>query len=1758
MSTEEFIAELQGIGVQLWEEAGQLRFRGPKGAMTPERLEQLKARKAEVLTALQAARTTVVPAPADRFEPFPLTDVQGAYLLGRNDAFGYGGVACHVYLEVGYAELDPDRVALAWNRLIERHDMLRVVVSADGYQQVLETVDPLVIGVGEDLESVREDFGHRIYASDQWPLFGLHVTQLADRAVLHLSMDFLVADWASLWMLLAEFETLHADPSAALAPIDLTFRDYVLAERQLRESPRYQRDRAYWWDRIDSLPTAPDLPVIEQTNSSAVFKRRFLRLDADQWAALGRHAQRRDLTPSSVVLSAYAAALERWSRTSAFTLNLTVLNRLPLHPQVQEVIGDFTSVSLLEIDLAAGKTFADRAGVIGSRLYDDLDHRLCSGVEVLREMARRRGREAALMPIVFTSAIGLGGGVAGRFDGFGITQTPQVFIDCQAMDDADGLQVNWDVREGVFPPGLVDDMFATFESLLIDLAAGDDAWESTEALGLPSWQVGERVEANNTAGPLPDGLLHHGVLVQAALTPDATALKTSRTALTYRELVDKAAGVADALRQAGCVKGDHVAIVMDRGVEQVSAVLGTLLAGGIYLPVDTSQPVLRREAILRDAGVRHVLTQSWLDIADAIAVDQLPVAPLQDTPGDPDDPAYVIYTSGSTGKPKGVVLSHRAAANTIDDVNRRFGITAVDTVLGLANLGFDLSVYDIFGPLAVGGTLVIPDADRRADPSHWAELIAAHGVTVWNSVPALLQMLSTYAATEQAELSTLRLVLLSGDWIPITLPDEMIARIPGLEIIAMGGATEAAIWSNYHRYQGLRPGWKSIPYGVPLTNQGFRVLDPAGRDCPVWVPGELYISGAGLAQGYLGDDETTAYRFVTDPNGERLYRTGDLGRYLPGGEIEFLGREDNQVKLRGHRIELGEIEAALLDHPAVSAAGVVVDGNGDDRGLFAAVEPRRTTPEPLNLDRMTAIVRTAADQAIGPVDPETVGAYTEHLDQAVGAEMLAALQGLGLFNGATSHSADDVVRTQGIDPRFQWLVHRWLAVLVELGQLALEGGRYSKAKDVDAEAAWQAAEAEWAKGLGDPEFLAYLRSNTRALPGLLAGEQDPVALLFPEGRFDTADSLYRGNVAAQYLNKAVSTMMHRIAAISDRPSLRILEAGAGTGGTTQGVVDVLRGFDVDYLFTDVSPFFLPQARSRYGDLSWIRYGVFDVDAEHRAQGIAPGSFDVVLAAGVLENARDIDAALANLTDLLAPGGWLVITEPTREHPWILASQAFMMTEPGDTLRAEGPSYLDRDGWVAALRRAGADEVVCLPDDDHALAAQNLHLFAAHFKTDRARVSEQELLGHLAERLPAHMIPSHLQVVDALPLTGNGKVDRRKLQTWRPTATGIDRAAGQDEPLSELESKLAALWASALSVGQVGRTESFFDLGADSLIMARMAGRLREELPEATSIPFDTLLRQLLNAPTLAALADFLKPGQLAPLQPGKKAEDSNAVLIPFGGVSEGPLRVMFHAGLGTMECYRPLAAELVAQDRGSLIGIVINDTEVFCSHDPAVVIETAADDYARRIVAEVIAEGHQQVQLIGYCLGGMYALEVARRLAEQGIDVVDLVLASSHPVAFDIGDDLMIETVFAPNIGLSADQLGFGPVDGDAAVRGFMQAMERNGGRMPAGSLQQVGETRNWTRSPSSTAGWPPVRRTSGSPGTRRPRPRSPTSRCRPRWWRVCSGYFARASYRPGSPRRRTSVTSATCGPPRARVSRRAWTRSRSASGRTSALATSP
>jgi amino acid adenylation domain-containing protein len=908
---------------------------------------------------------TVEPAPHERHLPFPMTDVQQAYWVGRSGAFDLSSVAAHVYQEIEILDLDLDRLTRTVRALIERHDMLRMIVLADGQQMFLQRVPPyrievldlrgLEAGTAERrIEEVRYRMSHQVFPTDVWPLFEVRVTLLDDRRKrLHVSLDLIIVDAWSSSILGYEASRLYQDPEVELVPLEISFREYVLGEMALRETPLYQRSLTYWRSRIDDLPPAPDLPLAR--NLSTLDKPRFVRslgrLEADAWRRLKSRGAKLGVTPSGLLLAAFSEVLATWCKSPRFSINLTLYNRLPFHPQVHQLVGDFTSLTLLAVDNSVPGTFAERARRIQRQLWDDLDHRYVSGVEVQRELLRsQRMTSGLIMPIVFTSTLNFTRERAAptpdqqtEAEGvFGISQTSQVLLDHQVVEgDDDVLFFIWDGVEEAFPEGmLLRDMFGAYRRLLERLdAEGDAAWQEPWREMVPHEQLALCAAVNSVAAPVPEVTLHELFAAQVERRAEAIAVVSPSGDLTYTELFRRSNQIGHRLRELGARPNRLVAVVMEKGWEQVAGTLGILAAGAAYLPIDPAVPEERLHYLLSQGEVEVALTQSrwaaslrWPAAVRPLSVDGTDfdgasVTPLEKVQS-PADLAYVIFTSGSTGQPKGVMIDHRGAVNTILDLNERFAVGPQDRVLALSALSFDLSVYDIFGLLAAGGTVVLPESASQRDPGLWLELMQREGITLWDTVPALMEMLVEYAAGRSVDLpESLRLVFLSGDWIPLSLPDQVRSRGRNARVIGMGGATEASIWSILYPIGAVDPEWKSVPYGKAMVNQSFHVLDELLQPRPLWVPGDLYIGGIGLAQGYWRDAEKTAASFILHPRtGERLYRTGDLGRWLPDGNIEFLGREDLQVKVQGHRIELGEIEVAIAAHPAIAQAVISAVG----------------------------------------------------------------------------------------------------------------------------------------------------------------------------------------------------------------------------------------------------------------------------------------------------------------------------------------------------------------------------------------------------------------------------------------------------------------------------------------------------------------------------------------------------------------------------------------------------------------------------------------------------------------------------------------------------------------------------------------------------------------------------------------------------------------------------------------------------------------
>ena len=891
-------------------------------------------------------------------ESFPLTDVQQAYWVGRHASAG-PPVSCYLYLELDVPALDTGRLESCWNSLVRRHDALHLVIDDDGSQRVLPEAPAYRIGVrdfcdlSEDtrqaaLRAIREEMSHQVLPADRFPLFDLRVSQIgAGQSRLHLGVDTLIADGGSVRILLRELLAAYQgmpDPP----PLTLSFRGHVMEQQARRAGPDYDRDLAYWQDRAAQLPPAPRLPLARQLADleRIRFRRRETAMPAQSWSALKARAAKARVTPSALALAAYAAIIGTWSASDQFTLNLTLLSRDAERPDLAGLVGDFTTLVLLGVEGATTGSFTDRARRLQERLWEDLDHRLVSGVHVARQLARQRGAGQAAMPVVFTSELGNPdtntAELLSAMDAtasYTITQTPQIWLDHQIAEDDGVLRLTWDSVDELFPAGMIDNMFAAYVGLLEDLATDSRAW--TDPAYLPQAAVPAHAyqALNDTAGPVPPGLLHEGFTRQAEHHPERTAVVDASGQLSYGDLLAAADTIACALDEAGVRPGAVVGVLATRDRHQVAAVLGVLLAGCAFLPLDQQLPAARIARSLRHAQAAALVAH---DLAPAAAVPGgCPVilvgpalaAGRRHAPSgvraSETDPAYVIYTSGSTGEPKGVMISHQAALNTIADISERFGVGPHDRVLGLSSLGFDLAIYDLFGTLAAGAALVLAGPGTEHDPVSWARLITQDQVTIWNSVPALMEMLLMHGSGRAGvTFGQLRLILLSGDWIPTALPGRISELAPHALVVSLGGATEVSIWSVVHRITPADRARTSIPYGQPLRNQRAYVCDEMLRPRPLGVPGMLYLAGTGVALGYLGDEPRTSVAFPVHPvTGERLYRTGDLARLLPDGELEFLGREDSQVKINGMRIELGEIETALTEIPGVREAAVVVEGD---------------------------------------------------------------------------------------------------------------------------------------------------------------------------------------------------------------------------------------------------------------------------------------------------------------------------------------------------------------------------------------------------------------------------------------------------------------------------------------------------------------------------------------------------------------------------------------------------------------------------------------------------------------------------------------------------------------------------------------------------------------------------------------------------------------------------------------------------------------
>jgi yersiniabactin nonribosomal peptide synthetase len=1417
--------------------------------------------------ALSAARTGW-PTSADG-EPYALTPVQHAYLVGRSPQQALGGVGCHLYQEFDGAGLTACALMAALAQVRARHPMLRTAFRADGTQRRLAAPAWPAVAVHDlrhldgaaqaaALLALRDRLSHRLMPIEVGHAVDFQLARLGERRHrLFTNVDLLVADAASYARILDEIAALLLGETLAETDSTYDFRSYLAQRAEITADSR-ERARRYWREKAPLLPPAPALPRAEPGADGAPVRitRRACTLSASQWRAFRQACGTQGYTSTMGLATCYAAVLACWTGQARVLLNLTLFDRHAIHPCVADMVADFTDIVLVGME-GEGDTLAAMAVRNQQAFAQAYEHHDYSGVEVLRDL-RRAGKHAHGAPVVFTSNLGrplISSRVARALGepGWGVSQTPQVWIDNMALQREDEVILQWDCNDALFPAALTLSLFDAYTTLVRHLAAHPQAWSAALPELLPDAQRAVRQRVNATAAPLPERLLHADVFAQARRQPAGLALAHGDELYTHGQLASLARLIGAGLQARGVEAGERVGLCLPRGAGQIAAVLGTLYVGAIYVPIDVDQPEDRIERICRDAGlsmlivcaqdprhgrrggtVKRVAWQATLQGSMAEGAANAPVAvPL-------DQAAYVIYTSGSTGTPKGVVVSHRSALNTVQDLNRRYRVSSTDRALALSALHFDLSVYDIFGVLGAGGALVLLDETQRRDPAVWCDRIARHGITLWNTVPALFDMLLTYAGGCGLDApSHLRLVFLSGDWIARDLPARYRKYRCDGRFVAMGGATEAAIWSNAQDVADVPPAWPSIPYGFPLANQQYRVVDAAGRDCPDWVAGELWIGGAGVALGYHNDAGRTARQFVQTHTG-RWYRSGDLGRYWPDGTLEFLGRRDKQVKIGGYRIELGEIDAAFNRIEGVCAAVTLALGEKEKSlASFVVLRPGAFEREHVADPLLPASYAASLSLPLGGALPARQAECPAHA-AALAVFLLTHLAQRRVDLGA-GLSAACANRRYGCIETMAPVLDGWLAWLHARGELTRSEGIY-RLRDG---AGNQRPEP-------DPVLACELLAHHDAVEQILRGQRPATTLLAhpfwsPEA---VAMRMPGASAGLDYLRDALGSLARGL-----RRAPRLIEIGARSGLAASLLLRQLNDVPVSYLALDLSPDMVMRARERLAGHALARAEPWSAAV---LAGHAHGA-DVVWANNSLHRHHDSGQALRDMLGLAAPGALLFIQEASELVPESLVSTELLRSQQAFPTMLRAP--LD---WQALCRSHGADAQFLLADAPMAALALRA--------PEVLRLPDEPALrAALHRQVPEYMVPRRIQFLSALPLTANGKVDAKALAGYCPGA--VQAVAASEAPIGAAEHCLAALWREMLGNSTIDRNSDFFKLGGDSLLATRLVGMLAAQ-------GYEVALADLFAYPRLSACAAALRltvaAGKEAPM-----ASDHAARHAPF-------------------------------------------------------------------------------------------------------------------------------------------------------------------------------------------------------------------------------------------------------------------------------------
>ncbi len=1442
-----------------------------------------------------------------------------------------------------------DRPALesALSEIVRRHEALRttfpsesgraIQVIAPSLPLAVELVDlgalPAEAREGEAVRLARAE-GEKLFDLKRGPLVRATLVRLApDDHALFLTIHHIVSDGWSMGVLFRELTALygahHERRPSPLPEIDVQYADFAVWQRDWLQGSVLDSQLAYWRERLDRLPTLR-LPTDRvrpalQTFDGAGYNH---LLPASLVERLTSLTRAEGGTLFMTLLAAFLVVLRRYTHQDDLVVGSPIANRN--RSEIEGLIGFFVNSLVMRTDLSGDPTFRELLGRVRETTLGAFAHQDVPFEKIVEEL--QPDRDMSRNPLFQVSFalqnapmgdMALGGLTVGFLDA-GVKAT-RFDIELHLWESAHGLLCLFTYKTDLFDESTIARMAGHFHTVLEGAAAAPDVRLSelplltereTETL------LGER---NRTDAPPSARTCAHQLFEdQAALTPDAIAVEAAGRRLSFGELNRRANRLAHGLRGRGVGPESRVAVCMERSIDMVVALLGVLKAGAAYVPLDPTYPEERLAFMVTDAEASLVLTQQRLQAlmpdttaevvctdgdAEALAGEGGENPPLR---SHPESLAYLMYTSGSTGRPKGAMITHRGLVNYLSWAARAYAAPGASGTIVHSSIAFDLTITSLFHPLVSGQPVrLLPETE---DIEALSDAVRAAGdLSLLKITPAHLELLAHSIDASEAKGRT-RSIVIGGEALFAESLRLWRTYAPATRLINEYGPTETVVGCCVYELPPDENRAGAVPIGTPIANTRLYVLGPSLELVPDGVPGELFIGGAGVARGYWKRPDLTAERFVPDPfgpPGSRLYRSGDLARWGAGGQLEYLGRLDHQVKVRGYRIELGEIEAVLSQHGAVRESVVLAreDVAGDRRLVGYVVlkdsEAFVDAKDELREGQITqwqVLYEDTYGRAAEAVDPATnfTGWNSSYTGEPIPSEEMA--------EWADATCARIAERTPS----------RVLEIGCGAGLILLRvapGCRRYDGRDFSLAAIRQLAGVLSSRSLPQVSLACHRADDFN---GVSAASYDAVVLnsvaqYFPgvdyllavlEGALDTVAPggfVFLGDLRSLPLLKAyhASVQAHRAPESLGRDDLRervrkaamqeeelvldpeLFQAFASRHPRVTGVRVLLkRGRPHNELTRFRFDVVLEvEGAVRGGEVERVAWTGRGLTVERLAQRLREEAPEALAVSGVPNGRLGFESRLLEWMDG-APGpetlGDLSGEAPDSavdpEDLWALGDLLGYVVEIGWS-RSGGPGAYD----AVFRRRASAVAVESRADSDapRIVSIRPWQSFANDpLRSVVQRKAVPELRKYLEQTLPEYMVPSAFVVLDSLPLTPNGKPDREALPA--PDSARPETTHQYVAPRTALEKVVAAAFADVLGLEQVGTNDSFFGLGGHSLLATQVASRLRD------SFRAEVPLRLLFEAPTVAELAAALE----ADPKRGARFVQVAEVLVRVAGLSE--------------------------------------------------------------------------------------------------------------------------------------------------------------------------------------------------------------------------------------------------------------------------------